>query len=121
MSRRICLCFLFNALSFDTNYSCRPIPNAERSAVKWLMDVIEEEGKRAKRIAESDGELVRPKDNEEGGPLSDLERRAIQFLSGISDSEVERVRSGTIRIFNLSLLLSILLTNITQTFPFLQA
>jgi hypothetical protein len=74
-----------------------PLGNAERSAVRWLMDVIEEEGKRAKRIAESDGELVRPKDNEEGGPLSDLEKRAIQFLSDISDSEVERVRSGTIR------------------------
>ena len=50
-----------------------------------------------RHIQLSDGELVRPKDNEEGGPLSDLERRAIQFLSDISDSEVERVRSGTIR------------------------
>jgi len=74
-----------------------PLGNAEKSAVQWLMDVIEEEGKRAKRIAESDGELVRPKDNEEGGPLSDLERRAVQFLADISDSEVERVRSGTVR------------------------
>ena len=74
-----------------------PLGNAERSAVKWLMDVIEEEGKRAKRIAESDGELVRPKDNEEGGPLSELERRAVQFLADITDSEVERVRSGTVR------------------------
>lgn len=74
-----------------------PLGNAERSAVRWLMDVIEEEGKRAKRIADSDGELVRPKDNEEGGPLSDLERRAVQLLADISDSEVERVRSGTVR------------------------
>jgi len=74
-----------------------PLGNAEKSAVRWLMDVIEEEGKRAKRIAESDGELVRPKDNAEGGPLSDLERKAVQFLADITDSEVERVRSGTLR------------------------
>ena len=62
--------------------------------------MIEEEGKRAQRIADSDGELIRPKDLDdttEAGPLSDLERRAIQFLSEITDSEVERVRSGTIR------------------------
>jgi len=74
-----------------------PLGKAEKSAVQWLMDVIEEEGKRAKRIAESDGELVRPKDNEEGGPLSDLERKAVQLLADISDAEVERVRSGTVR------------------------
>jgi hypothetical protein len=77
-----------------------PLGNAEKSAVQWLVDVIEEEGKRAKLIAESDGELVRPKDlapNENGGPLSDLERRAVQFLSDITESEVERVRSGTLR------------------------
>jgi len=64
------------------------------------MSVIEEEGKRARRIAESDGELIRPKDlasTDEAGPLSDLERSAIQFLSKVSDSEVERVRSGTLR------------------------
>ena len=62
--------------------------------------MIEEEGKRAQRIADSDGELIRPKDLDgttEAGPLSDLERRAIQFLSEITDSEVERVRTGTIR------------------------
>ena len=74
-----------------------PLGKAEKSAVQWLMDVIEEEGKRAKRIAESDGELIRPKDNEEGGPLSDLERKAVQLLADISDAEVERVRSGTVR------------------------
>ena len=74
-----------------------PLGEAESYAVRWLMDVIQEEGKRAKRIADSDGELVRPKDNEEGGPLSDLERRAVQLLADISESEVERVRSGTVR------------------------
>ena len=44
--------------------------------------------------------MVRPTDlddTEEAGPLSTLERSAIKFLSEISDSEVERVRSGTIR------------------------
>ena len=65
--------------------------------MQWLTSVIEEEGKRARLIADSDGELIRPKDNAEGGPLSELERKAIQFLSEITDSEVERVRSGTIR------------------------
>jgi hypothetical protein len=74
--------------------------NAEKSAVQWLQSVIEEEGKRAQRIADSDGELIRPKDlspADEAGPLSELERRAVRFLSEISDSEVERVRSGTVR------------------------
>lgn len=74
--------------------------NAEKSAVQWLQSVIEEEGKRAQRIADSDGELIRPKDlspTDEAGPLSELERRAVQFLGEISDSEVQRVRSGTIR------------------------
>ena len=74
--------------------------NAEKSAVQWLASVIEEEGKRARRIADSDGELIRPKDlndTDEAGPLSELESRAIQFLSEITDSEVQRVRSGTFR------------------------
>jgi hypothetical protein len=85
----------------DANDNIRgPLGNAERMAVTWLTNVIEEEGKRARRIADLDGELVRPKDlslADEAGPLSELERRAIQFLSDISDSEVARVRSGTIR------------------------
>lgn len=74
--------------------------DAEKKAVKWLTAVIEEEGKRARRIAESDGELIRPMQmvfDEEAGPLSELERRAVRFLSEISDSEVQRVRSGTVR------------------------
>lgn len=68
--------------------------------MQWLTSVIEEEGKRARRIAESDGELIRPKDlsaTDEAGPLSELERRAIKFLNEVSDSEVKRVQSGTIR------------------------
>ncbi|KAL7507761.1 hypothetical protein ACHAXN_004859 [Cyclotella atomus] len=73
-----------------------PLGNAEKSAVQWLTRVIEEEGERARLIASSDGELIRPKDLPEG-PLSELERSALRFLSDISDSEVERVRSGTLR------------------------
>lgn len=74
--------------------------NAEKNVVQWLTSVIEEEGKRARRIADSDGELIRPIDlseTDEAGPLSRLEQQAIQFLSKISDSEVERVRSGKLR------------------------
>jgi hypothetical protein len=85
----------------DANDNVRgPLGNAERLAVTWLTRVIEEEGKRAQRITDADGELVRPKDlyyTDEGGPLSELECRAIQYLSELSNSEVERVRSGTIR------------------------
>lgn len=62
-----------------------------------LTRVIEEEGERARLIASSEGELVRPKDLPTTGPLSELERRALQFLDEITDSEVERVRSGTLR------------------------
>ena len=68
--------------------------------MQWLMSVIEEEGKRARRIAESDGELIRPKDlspTDEAGPLSELERRAMQFLNDLSESEVRRVQSGKMR------------------------
>mmetsp|Transcript_13010 Transcript_13010/g.30760 ORF Transcript_13010/g.30760 Transcript_13010/m.30760 type:complete len:432 (+) Transcript_13010:53-1348(+) len=77
-----------------------PLGNAEKSAVQWLMSVIEEEGRRARRIAESDGELIRPKDlsrTDEAGPLSELERKAVQFLNDLSDSEVRRVQSGKLR------------------------
>ncbi|EJK76086.1 hypothetical protein THAOC_02170 [Thalassiosira oceanica] len=55
---------------------------------------------RARRIAESDGELIRPKDlsrTDEAGPLSELERKAVQFLNDLSDSEVRRVQSGKLR------------------------
>ena len=62
-----------------------------------LTRVIEEEGERARLIASSEGELVRPKDLPTTGPLSELERRALQLLNEITDSEVERVRSGTLR------------------------
>jgi hypothetical protein len=91
----------------DANDNIRgPLGNAEKLAVTWLTNVIEEEGKRARRITDANGELVRPKDlyfTDEGGPLSELERRAIQFVSELSDSEVQRVRSGTIRPKDMSI------------------
>ena len=86
---------MFNTNSYHRTYDYQG--NAEKSAVQYLTAIIEEEGERARLIASSDGELVRPKDLPSTGPLSELERRAIRFLGEISDSEVERVRSGTLR------------------------
>lgn len=91
-------CFLNSHVSHHKSPRNYKQGNAERSAVDWLTRVIEEEGQRARLIASSDGELIRPKDLPSNtGPLSELERRALQFLSEITDSEVERVRSGTLR------------------------
>lgn len=69
-----------------------PLGKAEKTLVNWLILVIEEEGKRAKRIASSDGELVRPMDlqEEDGGPLASLERAAVQFWENIRQSEINR-------------------------------
>jgi len=101
-SHNVNACLLLRDILFSQSILINQLlqGDAEKSAVQWLQKVIEEEGKRAKRIIDSDGELVRPTDlddTEEAGPLSTLERSAIKFLSEISDSEVERVRSGTIR------------------------
>ena len=41
---------------------------AEKTLVKWLSLVIEEEGRRARLISSSNGDLVRPMDLEVGGP-----------------------------------------------------
>uniref|UniRef100_A0A7S4RUM5 Uncharacterized protein n=2 Tax=Ditylum brightwellii TaxID=49249 RepID=A0A7S4RUM5_9STRA len=73
-----------------------PLGKAEKDAVAWLSSVIEEEGKRAARIANSDGDLVRPMDGE-GGPLADLERNAVEFFNKIVDSEKARANTGTLR------------------------
>uniref|UniRef100_A0A7S2S566 Uncharacterized protein n=1 Tax=Eucampia antarctica TaxID=49252 RepID=A0A7S2S566_9STRA len=68
-----------------------PLGKAEKTLVNWLILVIEEEGKRAQRIASSDGDLVRPMDlKEDGGPLASLERTAVQFWNTIIDSETQR-------------------------------
>jgi len=77
-----------------------PLGRAEKKVVSWLSGVIEEEGKRAKRIANSEGELVRPMDLEdagEGGPLSRLERRVVNFLDRIRQSERERATNKILR------------------------
>lgn len=79
-----------------------PLGNAEKQAVEWLSNVIEEEGKRAQRIAEGEGTLLRPMDVEEGavekrGPLSELERNAVNFFRKIVDSETERLLNGKLR------------------------
>jgi len=79
-----------------------PLGNAEKQAVEWLSNVIEEEGKRAKRIAEGKDIILRPMDVEEGtvdkrGPLSELERNAVTFIRKIVDSETERLLNGKLR------------------------
>lgn len=74
-----------------------PLGRAERQLVKWLSLVIEEEGRRAKLISSSNGDLVRPMDLEVGGPLSSLERGAVEILEQIRSSEKERVLTKTLR------------------------
>lgn len=73
-----------------------PLGQAERSAVSWLSDVIEEEGERAKKMVEGDGSVVRPMESGEG-PLAKIEEKAVRFLKVISDAETERMMSGKIR------------------------
>ena len=67
----------------------------EKSAVEWLSNVIDEEGRRAKRIINTDGELVRPIDvGGELGPLGKLEKALVDFLDKIRMSERQRVEQG---------------------------
>ena len=73
---------------------------AEKRAVGWLSDVIEEEGKRAKKIAEGEGRFIRPMDANDGdsdGPLAAIERKVVSFFKSIVDSETERAVSGKLR------------------------
>ena len=77
-----------------------PLGRAEKQLVTWLSLVIEEEGRRARLIASSDGELVRPIDlqqGDKGGPLGALEKSVVTFLERIRESEKERVRTLTLR------------------------
>jgi len=82
---------------------------AEKNAVEWITQVIEEEAKRAKRIAEGDGKVVRPIDvgNDEDasgamdGPLAELERKAVNFLKIIAESEMYRATTGKLRPMDL--------------------
>lgn len=70
---------------------------AEKTLVKWLSLVIEEEGRRARLISSSNGSLVRPMDVEVGGPLSNLESSAVSLLDSIRSSERERILTSTLR------------------------
>lgn len=74
-----------------------PLGDAEENAVRWLREVFEAEAKRAQKMADGDGDVVRPIDSSEG-PLAELELRAINFLRNITDSETERVVLRKVRI-----------------------
>lgn len=74
-----------------------PLGRAEKTLVKWISLVIEEEGRRARLISSSNGEFVRPIDLEVGGPLSNLESSAVTLLERIRSSEKERVLTSTLR------------------------
>lgn len=84
----------------DAGENMGPLGRAEKQLVDWLKLVIEEEGRRARLIASSDGEFVRPMDlqqSDKGGPLAALENSAVNFLESIKVSETERVRTATLR------------------------
>jgi len=83
-----------------TDDTIGPLGRAEKKLVEWLSLVIEEEGRRAKAIASSDGTLVRPIDlatSNQGGPLSNLENATIAFLESIKQSELMRVQKKIFR------------------------
>lgn len=84
----------------DAGNNMGPLGKAEKQLVDWLYLVIEEEGRRARLIASSDGELVRPIDlqrENNGGPLAALESKVVTFIDSIRESEKERVRTSTLR------------------------
>ena len=84
----------------DAGKNMGPLGKAEKQLVEWLYLVIEEEGRRARLIASSDGELVRPIDlqqSNKGGPLAALENSAVNFIERIKVSEKERIRTATLR------------------------
>jgi len=78
-----------------------PLGRWEKSSVEWLESVIDEEGRRAKKIVSNRGKLIRPIETAEGdaplGPLGFLEQRASEFLNKIRQSEQERVRTKTLQ------------------------
>ena len=82
-----------------------PLGRWEKSTVEWLSSVIDEEGRRAKKIVSQDGKLIRPIDTIEGeeelGPLGFLEKQVSDFIQTIRQSEQERVRTKTLQPKNL--------------------
>lgn len=83
-----------------------PLGRLELSAVTWLRNVIEEEGRRAQAIVQNDGDLVRPMDTtsssssssfQELGPLGRIEKAVVDFIHRIKYSETERVKAGVLR------------------------
>ena len=65
--------------------------------MKWLSLVVEEEGRHARLLSSTDGNLVRPMDLEVGGPLSNLESSAVKLLERICSSKRQRVLTSTLR------------------------
>ena len=62
--------------------------------------MIDEEGRRAKKIVSTDGKLVRPievGDNGDLGPLGTLEKNFVEFLNRIRTSEQQRAKEGVLR------------------------
>lgn len=77
-----------------------PLGLWERDSVAWLFSVIEEEARRAKRIVDNAGRLIRPLEIEDGemlGPLGYLEKQVVEFFAKIRKAERERVRTKTLR------------------------
>lgn len=78
-----------------------PLGRAEKAAVDWLSKVIDEEGRRAKKIVNADGQLVRPIEAGDGvgelGPLGTLEMQLVEFLNSIRNAEKQRVEKGVWR------------------------
>jgi hypothetical protein len=74
----------------------------ESSSVSWLLQVIDEEAARARKIVASAGELVRPIEIGTDGPLGYLESQVVEFFRKIRTAEQERVRTKTLRPKDLS-------------------
>jgi len=78
-----------------------PLGRWERSAVQWLSGVMEEEGRRAQKIVNLDGMMVRPIEaitvDGKLGPLGMIEKAVVDFLQSIRSSERERLRTNTLR------------------------
>ncbi|KAL7571361.1 hypothetical protein ACA910_007673 [Epithemia clementina (nom. ined.)] len=104
-----------------------PLGQWEKSAVTWLQQVLDEEGRRAQQIVAQQGRLIRPidvvvvgdsdKDHVQSstssssssasssssplGPLGQLEKAVVDWIRTIQWSEGERVRTQTLRPMDL--------------------